>query len=491
MDKKNPNRSGAACCDFANPAGSYDCIGSTATNIADGFTLVAVGDLIVTRALTKTRDPDFDAVVRILREADVTFGNMETNIFDIRQFTGAPQAQYGGAYHVSLPELGPDLRKMGFNLLSYANNHSLDWGVEGMRETCRVLDRNEIIYAGVGENLAQAGAARFLETARGRVALVSFASTFTPLSRACDPAGEAPGRPGLNGLRLNQTVVVMAEMLQSLRELRDALPDAKFGAQPTPVAVSGTTEIEPDQNGAAKGSTDVIVAGVRYRSGGKPGYSFEPDPRDIGGISRNVRRGKQFSDFCIVTNHGHEPGNWSQEPPDYEQALARMLIDTGADAYIVHGPHRLRGIEIYKGRPIFYSIGNFVMDDLRTPVGADMFSVHGKDPRSNTDAEVTAAEMEAGFADPVFYESIITVSRFEKNELAELRLYPIELGFARRFANRGVPRLAAGSQARAILDRLQELSQPFGTKIAIEDNIGIITLSAPAERATCPHIDAR
>lgn len=182
---------------------------------------------------------------------------------------------------------------------------------------------------------------------------------------------------------------------------------------------------------------------------------FEPDPQYTTGISRNVRRGKQFSDFCVVTNHGHEPGNWSQEPPDYEQAFARMLIDAGADAYIVHGPHQLRGVEIYKRRPIFYSIGNFTMDDLRTPVGADMFSVHRKDARSNTDAEVTAAEMAAGFADPVFYESVVTVSRFEKNKLSELRLY--RTCFARRFPNRGVPRLATAPHANAILERLQKL----------------------------------
>lgn len=478
MDKNSDNRLRAAGCDPVHAAGNYDSVGSTATNIADGFTLVAVGDLIVTRPLTKTQDADFGAVLKVLREADVTFGNMETNILDIRAFTGAPQAEYGGAYHVSLPELGPDLRRMGFNLLRYANNHSLDWGVEGMRATCSVLDRNEIIYAGVGENLAQAGAARFLETARGRVALVSFASSFTPLSRACDAAGEAPGRPGLNGLRLTRSVVVPPEMLQSLRQLRDALPDSKPGGQPTPAAVSGTTETQPDRNGDDRKSTDIIVAGVRYKLGLQPGYNFEPDSRDVAEITRNVRRGKQFSDFLVVTNHGHQPGNWSQEPPDYEQALARMLIDAGADAYIVHGPHQLRGIELYKGRPIFYSIGNFVMDDLRTPVGADMFSVHRKDPRSDTDAEVTVAEMKAGFSDPVYYESIITVSRFEKNKLAQLRLYPIELGFAKRFANRGVPRLAAGSQAKAILERLQNLSQAFGTTIAIENNVGVITVPA-------------
>ncbi|MGY3238231.1 poly-gamma-glutamate capsule biosynthesis protein CapA/YwtB (metallophosphatase superfamily) [Bradyrhizobium sp. USDA 4448] len=440
-------------------ADRYDQVASIATNVEDGFTMVAVGDLIVTRPLTKGQG--LGAIVEILRDADVTFGNMETNIFDARTFKGSPQAEYGGAYHVSLPELGPDLKAMGFNLVSYANNHTFDWGIEGMRETSRVLDQNGIVHAGVGENLAQAGAPRFLETSRGRVALVSLAATFTPMSRACDAAAGAPGRPGVNGLRLSRTVVIPAEMLEDVRRVRGALPDYNP---------------ESDDLGA------VLLAGATYRAGVKAGYSYEPDPRDVGAILRNVRQGKQFADFCIVSNHGHEPGNWSQEPADYERSFAHRLIDAGADAYVGHGPHRLRGIEIYKGRPILYSLGNFIMDDLRTPIGADMFDAYGKDPRSHTDAEVTVSEMsngyrtDPGFSDPVFYDSIITICRFQKNQLAELRLYPIELGHSKRFANRGIPCLASPPQARVILERLRTLSRPFGTHIDIKNNTGIINL---------------
>lgn len=461
--EKNPHGNG---CHPVQQGGCYDTAGSIATNVADSFTLVAVGDLIVARSLTRGQDPGIGAIVKILRDADVTFGNMETNIIDIRSFDGSPQAEYGGAYHVSLPELGPDLKAMGFNMVSRANNHSLDWGVEGMRETSRVLDQNAIIHAGVGENLAQAGAARFLETARGRVALVSFAATFTPQSRAGDPAGEAPGRPGVNSLRLAESIVVPSEMLESLRRIRNALPHSWGGPDvPDRVMLAGMT------------------SGVTCKSGDKPGHSYEADPRDVAEILRNVRRGKQFADFCIVTNHGHEPGCWSQEPSNYERSFAHRLIDAGADAYVVHGPHQLRGIEIYKGRPIFYSLGNFIMDELRTPVGADMFAAHGKDPRIDTDAEVSVAEMIGwGFSDPVFYESIITVSRFEQNKLAELRLYPIELGHSKRVANRGVPRLAPTPQAKAILERLQKLSMPFGTQIDIADEVGVIRLRPSAPR---------
>ncbi|AGS24512.1 CapA family protein [Rhizobium etli] len=449
----------------AEQDGIYDVAGSVATNVADGFTMVAVGDLIVSRALSRGYHPGFGNVVDILRDADVTFGNMETLIFDIRSFKGAPEAEYGGTYHVSLPDVGPDLKALGFNIVGRANNHSLDWGVEAMRETSRVLDASGIIHAGVGENRAQASSARFLETGRGRVALLSCATSFTPMSRACDPAGEAPGRPGLNALRLTKHVVVPATMLADLRQIRDALPDPKPECDDPNV---------------------VVLEGITYRAGESAHFSFTPNANDLAEINRNIRRGKQYSDFCIFTNHAHQPGNWSQQPADFEQSVARGVIDAGADAYIGHGPHQLRGIEIYKGRPIFYSLGNFLYDDLRTPLGADLFEVYNKDPRIDTDAEVTAAEETKGYptaagfvgalASPIFYESVVTVSRFEQNRLVELRLYPIELGYADRFANRGVPRLASASQGKAILERLQKLSEPYGTEIVIEDGIGLIRL---------------
>ncbi|PDT43802.1 hypothetical protein CO661_33000 [Sinorhizobium fredii] len=446
------------CCSVVE-SGGYDLAGSIMTNVVDGFTMVAVGDVIVSRALTKGHHPGFSDVLDILRGADATFGNMETLIIDIRSFNGSPEAEYGGAYHISLPEIGPDLKAMGFNIMGRANNHSFDWGVAGMRETSRVLDQSGIVHAGVGENRAQASAARFLETARGRVGLLSCATSFTPMSRAGDPAGEAPGRPGLNALRLAKSIVVRPEMLESLRRVRDSLPNPR-----------------PDENDPGV----IVIDGTKYRVGEHAGYSYDAHAGDIADILRNVRSGKQFSDFCIFTNHAHQPGNWSQEPAEFERLLAHKIIDAGADAYVGHGPHQLRGIEIYKGRPIFYSLGNFIMDDLRTPVGADMFEEYGKDLRANTDAEVTAAEMSSGYAsdpgfkDPVFYESIVAVSRFDQNQLAELRLYPIELGHSKRLANRGVPKLASPAQANSILERLQKLSKPFGTDITIENGIGFI-----------------
>lgn len=253
-------------------------------------------------------------------------------------------------------------------------------------------------------------------------------------------------------------------MLEKLRQVREVLP----------------WYASPPQD-----CSRVIINEMVFKAGEKPGYSFEPNQRDVADIIRNVRRGKQLSDFCIATNHGHEPEEFTPEPPDYEQTFARMLIDAGADIYLNHGPHHVRGIEIYKGRPIFYGLGNLFNQDLRTPIGADMYEAHGKDPRVDSDADVTAHEMAVGYpyaegfvalSDAIYYESIISVARYESNRLSELRLHPIELRRSDRLANRGVPRLTAESQGKTILERLQKNSEPFGTTLEVENGVGLIRL---------------
>ncbi len=89
---------------------------------------------------------------------------------------------------------------MGFNLFATANNHSLDYEIEGLRIHRRVLQEAGAVFAGTGENLGEARAPGYLETRRGRVALISCASTFSARSPAGAQRQDARGRPGLNPL---------------------------------------------------------------------------------------------------------------------------------------------------------------------------------------------------------------------------------------------------------------------------------------------------
>lgn len=124
------------------------------TSIDDGFTLAAVGDCVVTRphAQMLGSNPGLAAAVDILRGVDVAFANLETSIIDFRHFNGYQQAEDGGCWCIAAPEVASDLKTLGFDLLGRANNHTMDWGVEGMRESGRRLDRSGLVHAGAGEN---------------------------------------------------------------------------------------------------------------------------------------------------------------------------------------------------------------------------------------------------------------------------------------------------------------------------------------------------
>jgi poly-gamma-glutamate capsule biosynthesis protein CapA/YwtB (metallophosphatase superfamily) len=185
-------------------------LAGNAHGCADGFTVGAVGDLIISRPLSQysRRLPAFKATLEVLRGTDALYGNLETTIFDARNFTGAPYSWDGDWTNSSVPAVAKDLRAMGFGIVSRANNHALDWGLEGMRETSRLLDEAGVIHAGIGEDRGLARAPQFLETPKGRVALVSIASTYRPTSDALPREGAAPGRPGLSALHVTRTVIV-------------------------------------------------------------------------------------------------------------------------------------------------------------------------------------------------------------------------------------------------------------------------------------------
>ena len=181
----------------------------------------------------------------------------------------------------------------------------------------------------------------------------------------------------------------------------------------------------------------------------------------------------------IVTIHAHEPGNWSEEPADFLPKLAHAAIDAGADEFIGHGPHQMRGIEIYRGKPIFYSLGKFVFQlDLLEPVGSDLYEQYKIDGAAATDAEFNAMWNELVFGGDVWYQSVVATTRFEKGQAAEIQLRPIDLSYTARGADRGVPKLAGHDMAKVILERAARLSQPFGTQISIERGVGVIKASA-------------
>ena len=427
------------------------------------WTLSAVGDVIMNRRLIQfdhQGDPTFHDMANIIRNTDAAFLNLEQSVFRLTEFKGWPAAENGGNYEVASPETLKDLASMGFNLFNRANNHTTDYGVEGMQLTNRLLDQWGLVHSGSGDNLGWASRPGYLETPKGRVALIGMASTHTPMSRAGATGPTVQGRPGLNALRLNRLYEGSSVTMDALRAAARAQGSNVSDDPSAGVRVFGTTVVPGDEDRSVVSLNDV----------------------DRERVLHEVRNATDQADYVVVNSHSHEPGNDSVLPPDWMVEFSHQIIDAGANTMAIHGPHQLRGIEIYKGRPIFYSLGNFIFqNETIDPMPSDQRARYGL-PLEKLASEIYDTRFQVdengnpttGF--PIgseWYESVVAVAEFEGDEVVEIRLYPIELGWKAPRSQRGTPRLAPEILGRKIIKNLADLSAPFGTRIDYEDGIGI------------------
>ena len=433
--------------------------------VEDGFTLISVGDVIMSSSVSQLTDDPFREVVERLHSGDVVFGNFENTAIDFETFDGYPAPLFGGLRLRMHPDAVSDLHTLGFDIMSRSNNHTTDWGIEGLIGTSRVLDDVGIVHAGAGKTMGEARRGGFLETPKGRIGMVSMASSFMSMSPALDPnSGRMLGRPGLSSLSTTPHYFVTESELALLRRIRDEQPEGP---------VSSSVRVPDDDP-----EDELSLFGVRYKVGDRRGREYTMNQYDLGEILYGIRAAKIDSDFVIATIHAHNPGNWSDEAPGFLEELARSAIDSGADQFVGHGPHQLRGIEIYQGKPIFYSLGNFFFQvELQSPLSSDIYQNYDIDPDSTTDGEFLSWWMGNSFGDPIWYESVIAESRYEDGRVAEIKLYPVELGYELPGASRGIPRTARPDVGQKILETLQRLSQPYGTEIVIEDGIGVIRVA--------------
>ena len=161
---------------------------------APEMSFALTGDSIITRQLSVYAEPAFTRLIDLVRGADAAFTNIEMLFHDFEPY---PMNESGGTYMRAEPALAKELAWAGFDLVSLANNHTGDYGALGMRLTKKYVAEAGIVAAGSGESLPEAREAKFLETPKGRIALISVASTFPDHSRAGRTRGDVPSRPGL------------------------------------------------------------------------------------------------------------------------------------------------------------------------------------------------------------------------------------------------------------------------------------------------------
>jgi hypothetical protein len=264
----------------------------------------------------------------------------------------------------------------------------------------------------------------------------------------------------VNPLHVEPAAVVSAEQLQELRKIRDAVYARRSQVR---VPVAPLSANEPKNR--------LTLFGTRYKAGDPAdvgNLSYTMDRQDFREIMQSIREGKQLSDFMVVAIHCHvnsfafQAYSHDNSTPDFLIELAHAAIDNGADVFVGHGVHTLRGIEIYKGKPIFYGLSNFIYQNSPIPEITDP-----SHPENNLLDRTHLPDNK---------EALLATSRYEGGKLVEVRLYPVDLGIdgTRPVSRNGEPLAASPQQAVRILKLVQDLSMPFGTPVEIENGVGVI-----------------
>lgn len=446
-------------------------------SIYPNFQLTAAGDAIMaTNMSIHGNDPAFMGVVKVVRKADAAVLNVEGTFAGDNAY---PIANAGNTWVTSSPETLKVLQGMGFNLFNAANNHSFDFGVQGVLDMIQVYKQHHAVFAGIGQNLGAARAPAYLSTPHGRVALISCTSTFLPQEPAGQTRPDMRGRPGASVLGHETRYIVDPATFGALRKMEQ---EGQLGVRSEGKSSSQAVSLRFDDGGHRP---------VRFEVGEKPAVVTVPNPRDLAEITAQIRNAREMADYVVVYMHAHEQmPHEIDEPAQFVVDFAHAAIDAGADVFVASGPHVLRPIEIYKGKVILYSLGNFIFEnDLIVPQPTDLYRRFGLglnalpadlfDQRSDFGRKYRPSQ-------PLVWQSALANVIFRNGKPAQVDLTPIELGFGLTRPERGTPRLADVSMGTTILERLQKLSAPYGTKIEIKNGLGIIRIQNPSAHES-PH----
>ncbi len=451
------------------------------------FTVAVVGDIVQTRPITNLDDEDVKAAIAPIKNSDFAIGNLEQAIGDWRQFEGY---EYGvGAFLImSKPEIADDLAKMGFNVLSRANNRLSDFGVEGNRETDRHLRRVGIEPVGFGEHLSQARCASYKDVPKGRMSAVGVTSNFQPGGEKAFLAGarigNANGRPGVNGLHVSRTITLPEKAWKLLNEF---VVEANY-AFPLNYPIQATLSATEEK---------VQVLHNNYVLGDKAGYSYKANREQVDSLMKEVRNAAAYSNFNVFTIHSHQ---WmidpddplggfhgeTHEPPDFLVDLAHEAIDNGCDMFCVHGPFELRAIEIYKGKPVFYGLGSFIRQPYQQDIVPwETYSAHTfidrHYPSENPiDTKIEDAEFlltRTGRHPARYFKGASITCDYEDSILAQITIHPVDLGIDGPLSDLGIPKVADQQVAMELIDKIAEQSTAFGTEIEFKNGLGIIKVN--------------
>jgi poly-gamma-glutamate capsule biosynthesis protein CapA/YwtB (metallophosphatase superfamily) len=258
----------------------------------EAITLLGVGDIVIDREKPATI---FQHTAKVLKSADIAYGNCDQTYSDL----GSSVRGHGTN---SESRNFPALLEAGFDVISLANNHSLDWGEENLLDTMEKFNKAGLPYVGVGKNNEEARRPVMLERKGTKVGFLAYSCVY--------PKGweAGPNKLGLAGIRVQTT-----------------------------------------------------YEQVDYQPGTPPKIITKTDPEDLKSVIEDIKRLKSEVDIVVVAVH------WGlhivpRVIPMYCIELGHAAIDAGADLILGTHAHILKGVEMYKGKAIFYSTCNFAAE---------------------------------------------------------------------------------------------------------------------------------
>lgn len=260
--------------------------------------LVFAGDVAM-----ETADPaiKMHKIADYFRDSAIAFCNCEWPLTD----RGAPWPGKAGRAVRSTPALVSTYTMCGFDVVSLANNHIMNYGPDGLLQTIEVLDSAGIAHSGAGANLAAAHAPAILERSGKRYAFLSYTSVFTPGFEATE---ESPGM-----------AVVKIDTAYRIPKRLHEVPGMPM-------------EME-----------------------------MRPNARHVERLIHDIRNARKLADAVVVSWHWGVSLGY-QHLVGYQVELGHLAIDEGADVVVGHHPHTVQAVEVYEGKPIAYCLGHCGFD---------------------------------------------------------------------------------------------------------------------------------
>lgn len=426
------------------------------------MTMTAAGDAILLMGYPEDGYDGMDDVKAYLAKGQAQIGSLD---MCVTKWNAYGSAYCGGTWLNTTPDKFAQLAEFGFNFIGFANDHAMDYGPDGLLSTIRCVQEQKVSVAGAGRNLGEASQPVYRDFPGGRVAFISITSSADATAAAGYADEYVKGRPGLNTLGFSTVTRVTKEHMAVFEEV--AKNSFLNGSKENNIR-DGFAPAPPP------GVFDFGSVRLKVAEDGVEGVETSCNKFDLERMRNAIKDAHYLADYVVVMAHCNQfAGAEGTEPAEFFKSFCRNCVDFGADAVIGVGGDGIRPVEIYNGKPILYSLGNFCFQyngalhlpaDAKEKFRADGMSDVCVNAAGHKKWTVGRYTMESN------YRGIIPYFEFEDGKLTKFELKPISLGMEKSKTFRGLPYPANAEQAEQIYKTISDLSRAYGTKLTLNSD---------------------